>query len=696
MWGRPDILWGLLALAIPIALHLLQLRRFRRVAFSNVSFLKDVKKETQSRHRLRNLLILLARLLAFSALILAFADPMLAPESGDIKSSRQAVSVYLDTSPSMMASGEVGPLIQEAKQKATALVEAFQETDKFHVFTSAFEGQDQRFVTQSEALERIAAVQLSNHTPELDAVIQRSLDQFQRAEDASPRAFWVTDLQKSSHELNELLEPDTSVAWHVLPVTGNEVPNVWIDSVWFDAPLALSERPAALHVRIQHDAADGVDGLPLRLQVDGVTESLGSFNLVPGMPTDTVMRFTHGNPGPHQLEVSLEDAPVRFDDVHYLGYDVQASIDVFHWTDANAPFRKASQSVDQAFESARPLIQVSRGTSLPSPQILAGYDFVVADALTEPSAGALALLAQFANGGGSVLVVPDSSARGLSSICEALELLPPKGWVMEQGTVQKVQWTHPLYQGVFRAIPSRVNWPSYDRIMARGLAMDDETLIEASNGDAYLTLTRGADGRGDIYLLGTCLETGNLIRHGLFVPSLLRMAESSRQTQSRSFLLGRDQSMTIALDPSRDEASTSERSWTIDHVNSSANSARGVSIVPEVRTTSEGLRLGWGEALKDPGLYEVKRDGEIVATFGMNPSPRESEMTTWLPDEWSQIVTDLGWKDIPVWSQPASQVAKMVEQHIAGERLAWYFFLAALVALALETLLLRRWNTLFS
>ena len=71
-------------------------------------------------------------------------------------------------------------------------------------------------------------------------------------------------------------------------------------------------------------------------------------------------------------------------------------------------------------------------------------------------------------------------------------------------------------------------------------------------------------------------------------------------------------------------------------------------------------------------------------------------MTTWLPDEWSQIVTDLGWKDIPVWSQPASQVAKMVEQHIAGERLAWYFFLAALVALALETLLLRRWNTLFS
>ncbi|MGB2229302.1 MAG: BatA domain-containing protein, partial [Flavobacteriales bacterium] len=50
MWGRPDILWGLLALAIPVALHLLQLRRFKRVAFSNVAFLRDVQKETRSRH----------------------------------------------------------------------------------------------------------------------------------------------------------------------------------------------------------------------------------------------------------------------------------------------------------------------------------------------------------------------------------------------------------------------------------------------------------------------------------------------------------------------------------------------------------------------------------------------------------------------------------------------------------------------
>ena len=77
------------------------------------------------------------------------------------------------------------------------------------------------------------------------------------------------------------------------------------------------------------------------------------------------------------------------------------------------PSDRLSQWVDQAFESARPLIQLERGTSLPSPQTLAGFDLVVADGLSQVSAGALSLVAQFVEGGGSVLVVPDSMGTGV-------------------------------------------------------------------------------------------------------------------------------------------------------------------------------------------------------------------------------------------------------------------------------------------
>jgi len=42
----PSFLWALLALAIPIIIHLFYFRRFKKVFFTNVKFLKEVKEET--------------------------------------------------------------------------------------------------------------------------------------------------------------------------------------------------------------------------------------------------------------------------------------------------------------------------------------------------------------------------------------------------------------------------------------------------------------------------------------------------------------------------------------------------------------------------------------------------------------------------------------------------------------------------
>ena len=159
--------------------------------------------------------------------------------------------------------------------------------------------------------------------------------------------------------------------------------------------------------------------------------------------------------------------------------------------------------------------------------------------------------------------------------------------------------------------------------------------------------------------------------------------------------LGRDQAMTLALQDASAASRETDVAWSVVQLHTPPGQP-DMKVVPEVRTTPDGLRLGWGAALTEPGAYAAKKNGTTVAAFGLNPSASESQLTCWLPEEWTQELVSLGWEDIPVWTQPADQVARMVEQHIAGERLAWYFFLAAIVALALETLLLKRWNKLFS
>ena len=177
----------------------------------------------------------------------------------------------------------------------------------------------------------------------------------------------------------------------------------------------------------------------------------------------------------------------------------------------------------------------------------------------------MSLLRQFVQGGGSVFVIPDLSGEGTNAILSALDVPEASGWFMEDGQVDDVRWSHPLYKGVFRSIPSRVDWPSYDRIMERPVGQTEEILISTPNGRSYLSFLRGINGQGDVYILGTPLETGNLTRHGLFVPSILRMAESSRQAKENRCMLSRDESLILPLFRDDDQGVSRDLAWELNN-----------------------------------------------------------------------------------------------------------------------------------
>ncbi|MCB0434262.1 MAG: BatA domain-containing protein, partial [Mangrovimonas sp.] len=72
---HPELLYALFLLLIPIIVHLFQLRKFKKEAFTNVAFLKQVSIQTRKSSQLKKWLTLALRLLALGALIFAFAQP---------------------------------------------------------------------------------------------------------------------------------------------------------------------------------------------------------------------------------------------------------------------------------------------------------------------------------------------------------------------------------------------------------------------------------------------------------------------------------------------------------------------------------------------------------------------------------------------------------------------------------------------
>jgi hypothetical protein len=143
-------LLGTLAVAGPIAAHLLARPRYRRVPFTMLRFLRTGEVETQSRRRLRNLLVLLIRCAAVILIAVFFAGPerILAQRNAN---AGPAIIVGLDDSLSM-AYEDVFPRAVEA---ASDTILAAATDARFHVIGLA-SGESARDVDATQAIQFIS------------------------------------------------------------------------------------------------------------------------------------------------------------------------------------------------------------------------------------------------------------------------------------------------------------------------------------------------------------------------------------------------------------------------------------------------------------------------------------------------------------------------------------------------------------
>lgn len=123
------------AVAVPIALHLLQRRRPRPVMFGTLRFLHDAIAQSRRAHRITQGLTLLMRVLIILLLALAFARPLLR-RSGLIPAGHRTVVMVVDCSASMQAMEGGRNYFEHARSWAVALADSLQDGDRAAVIAA--------------------------------------------------------------------------------------------------------------------------------------------------------------------------------------------------------------------------------------------------------------------------------------------------------------------------------------------------------------------------------------------------------------------------------------------------------------------------------------------------------------------------------------------------------------------------------
>ncbi|MFZ9700400.1 MAG: BatA domain-containing protein, partial [Flavobacteriales bacterium] len=168
---QPTALWFLPLLVVPLILHLVNLRRYKVLAFPNVLTLSRLKEEEQQRNKLKHRLILLSRTLALAALILFFAAPTFTSNS---QAKPQQYSIFLDNSPSvLLASNSAEDGLQESIQRVRAYIHSLPDEAKIQILTGEFFASDQIYVSKTQALQRLNQIAGGAPSRTISEVIQR-------------------------------------------------------------------------------------------------------------------------------------------------------------------------------------------------------------------------------------------------------------------------------------------------------------------------------------------------------------------------------------------------------------------------------------------------------------------------------------------------------------------------------------------
>ena len=236
---NPLLLIGLVAILVPIIIHLFNFRRYKTVYFSNVKMLEDIKKKTKREQTLQQLVVLALRILGIAALVLAFAQPFI-PSNKQKSKKGNLVTIFLDNSYSMEANSKEGSLLYDAVDAAKNIVNAFGFSDDFVLTTQNFSGEESHVLNKDQMLEMLDKIQASPNSHSFKDILTFEKNSGSTSDKGNVVHYYISDFQKNNFNIADL-KTDSSTTSFLIPMPTKESNNVAIDSCWFMALFAESE-----------------------------------------------------------------------------------------------------------------------------------------------------------------------------------------------------------------------------------------------------------------------------------------------------------------------------------------------------------------------------------------------------------------------------------------------------------------------
>ncbi|WP_346883149.1 BatA domain-containing protein [uncultured Algibacter sp.] len=634
---HPELLYALFLLLIPIIVHLFQLRKFQKVDFTNVAFLREATLQTRKSAVIKKWLILCTRLLLLAALVLAFAQPYTS-KNNTFKTKKETV-IYLDNSFSMQAKGDKGELLIRAIQDVISNVP---EDENISIITN---NNTYRNTTIKAIKNDLLQLSYASNKLTTEAALLKSKTILSKEKGTQKNLIFISDFQEDHSLLN--LKTDSLTHLHLVKLSPVNTNNIAIDSAF------ISEtNPTSITLKVQlKNSGIVVDNLPVSLYNDEQLIAKTSVAINKKAETTFSLPVNQVING----KISISDTHLQFDNNLFFNINNTSKVNVLSINNADDGYLRRIYKQDEFYYTATKENQLNYN-------LIESQNLIILNELKTVPLALVSALKQFTSQGGWVIIVPSTDIN-VSSYNTLLEEnnISFSDLVPSEKRVTTINYAHTLYnKGVFEKQVKNFQYPkvnNYYGLNSKNIA----SVLSFEDGKLFLGQYKNT------FVFTSALNDKNssFKNSPLIVPTFYNIAKQSFKIPELYYTIGNENTFEVETQLQQDAV--------LSIISDKEN------IIPKQQLFNKKVIVSTSETPSSAATYKIVNNVETIKNVSYNYSRTESDLTYRKLSVSNQVYV----------SDSISEIFDAIKSDAKVNALWKWFAIFALVLLIIEMVILK-------
>lgn len=692
----PFFLLGLLAVAIPVVIHFLNLRKPQKVAFSTLSFFSELQKSTIRRLKVKRWILLAVRVLTIIVLALALARPFLPPGIGGSSNSTATLYIILvDNGIRMDRVNADGPFLEQAKLLVQSLTDGARDQDRFVIIPTHGDQLFTGYLDQAQVSETLRELEVS----ETGSLLNQRVANIE-----SLVASWSGDVSVvyrittddglvTDSKVLEIPESLSAVPLSYVILGSESGSNLVVQSVKTAGTVAGPGVSVPIEIVVSNSGRQSAFNTFVSLEVDDRLVGQHQLDLAPGASETVYFDLIPSRSGYIKGEILLEGDQFQPDNNHYFSLqvpEIRQVLTINETTEGAGTYLSAALLAAEQIQGRIRLNQATSSNYLNAGQF-ENFDVVVLNGLDRINDDLQESLVRSVQSGSGLVIFP-SQRTDFSSYNRLLERLNAGQFIGFRGTygsfetvarVDRIRDGHPIIEEIFEKqededISTELPGLFYYLRFNQNPQSGSLTVLQSELVEPLLLDHRFGNGRVLISTVGADPGWSTFPGNPLFAPIFYRtilFAMSGDQGGFNAHLLGPQFEWTGRLDGDRIVLSNDQTDF-----------------FPEIELQRDGTtKLTYPATEWKPGIYQIRTENEniqVAANFDIS----ESDFYTLSDDNTIELLASKS-SSVHVFGQEnrsLSQVQQELRTAGFGAEIWYWFVIVAIILLILE-IAISRW-----